>query len=133
MKTLGLLGGMSWESTVTYYQIINETVKQELGGLHSAKILLHSVDFAEIEAYQASGEWDKSASLLSRAAQNLERAGADYIVICTNTMHKVAPQIQAGLSIPIIHIADAAADALESAGVTAAAGVRVRPSESAIL
>ena len=82
MKTLGLLGGMSWESTVTYYQIINETVKQELGGLHSAKILLHSVDFAEIEAYQASGEWDKSASLLSRAAQNLERAGADYIVIC---------------------------------------------------
>ena len=121
MKTLGLLGGMSWEGTVTYYQIINETVKQELGGLHSAKILLHSVDFAEIEAYQASGEWDKSASLLSRAAQNLERAGADYIVICTNTMHKVAPQIQAGLSIPIIHIADAAADALESAGVTAAA------------
>ena len=117
MKTLGLLGGMSWESTVTYYQIINETVKEELGGLHSAKILLCSVDFAEIEEYQAKGEWEKSAEVLSDAAATLQQAGADYIVICTNTMHKVAPQIQSRISIPLIHIADATADALENAGV----------------
>ncbi len=117
MKTLGLLGGMSWESTVTYYQIINETVKEELGGLHSAKILLCSVDFAEIEEYQAKGEWEKSAEVLSDAAVTLQQAGADYIVICTNTMHKVAPQIQSRISIPLIHIADATADALENAGV----------------
>lgn len=117
MKTLGLLGGMSWESTVTYYQIINETVKEELGGLHSAKILLYSVDFAEIEAHQASGAWDKSAEALGNAAKQLEKAGADYLVICTNTMHKVAPQIQSQISIPLIHIADATADALEDAGV----------------
>lgn len=117
MKTLGLLGGMSWESTVTYYQIINETVKEELGGLHSAKILLYSVDFAEIEAHQASGAWDKSAEALGNAAKRLEKAGADYLVICTNTMHKVAPQIQSQISIPLIHIADATADALEDAGV----------------
>ena len=117
MKTLGLLGGMSWESTVTYYQIINETIKKELGGLHSAKILLYSVDFAEIEAYQAAGAWDKSAEVLGSAARNLQAAGADYIVICTNTMHKVAPKIQEKLSIPIIHIADATADALLSAGI----------------
>ena len=103
MKTLGLLGGMSWESTVTYYQIINETVKEELGGLHSAKILLCSVDFAEIEEYQAKGEWEKSAEVLSDAAATLQQAGADYIVICTNTMHKVAPQIQSRISIPLIH------------------------------
>ena len=117
MKTLGLLGGMSWESTVTYYQIINETVKEELGGLHSAKILLYSVDFAEIEAHQASGAWDKSAEALGNAAKRLEKAGADYLVICTNTMHKVAPRIQSQISIPLIHIADATADALEDAGV----------------
>lgn len=94
MKTIGLIGGMSWESTVSYYQLINETIKEKLGGLHSAKILLYSVDFAEIERYQASGDWDKSAEVLSQIAQNLEQAGADFIVICTNTMHKVAPQIQ---------------------------------------
>lgn len=117
MKTLGLLGGMSWESTVTYYQLINETVKRELGGLHSAKLLLYSVDFAEIEEYQAKGEWDKSAQVLAEAAENLEKAGADYIVICTNTMHKVAPQIGAHVSIPLIHIADATADALLNAGI----------------
>lgn len=108
---------MSWESTVTYYQIINETVNRELGGLHSAKILLYSVDFAPIEAYQARGEWEKSAETLAEAAQNLERAGADYIVICTNTMHKVAPQIQERISIPLLHIADATAEALLQAGV----------------
>lgn len=117
MKTLGLLGGMSWESTVTYYQIINETIKRELGGLHSAKILLYSVDFAEIEAYQAEGAWDRSAEVLGAAAQKLQAAGAEYLVLCTNTMHKVAPQIQEKISIPVIHIADATADALLDAGI----------------
>ena len=101
MRTIGLIGGMSWESTVTYYQIVNETIKRELGGLHSAKVLLYSVDFAEIEKYQASGEWEKSAEVLADAAMNLEKAGADYIVICTNTMHKIAPEIQKKISIPI--------------------------------
>lgn len=118
MKTIGLLGGMSWESTVTYYQIINETVKRELGGLHSAKVLLYSVDFSEIEEYQAKGQWDKSAKVLSEAAQNLEKAGADFIVICTNTMHKVAPEISNTISIPIIHIAEATAEALKEKGVS---------------
>ena len=92
MKTIGLIGGMSWESTTSYYQIINETIKKELGGLHSAKILLYSVDFAEIEHYQAVGDWEKSGQLLADVAKRLEQAGADFIVICTNTMHKVAPQ-----------------------------------------
>ncbi len=117
MKTIGLIGGMSWESTVTYYQIVNETVKRELGGLHSAKVLLYSVDFAEIEEYQTKGEWDKSAAVLAEAAQNLEKAGAGYIIICTNTMHKVAPAIQKKISIPIIHIAEATADALKENGI----------------
>jgi len=118
MKTIGLIGGMSWESTVTYYQLINETVKKELGGLHSAKILLYSVDFAEIEEYQAKGEWDKSALVLSQVAENLEKAGADFIVICTNTMHKVAPQIQERIRIPILHIAEATAQVLREQGIT---------------
>lgn len=118
MKTIGLIGGMSWESTVTYYQIINETVKKELGGLHSAKLLLYSVDFAEIEKYQANGEWDKSAQVLSQAAVNLENAGADFIVICTNTMHKVAPQVQKHIKVPMIHIAEATADVLKSQNIT---------------
>ena len=117
MKTIGLIGGMSWESTVSYYQLINETIKEKLGGLHSAKILLYSVDFAEIERYQASDDWDKSAEVLSQIAQNLEQAGADFIVICTNTMHKVAPQIQKTISIPILHIAQATADALLENGI----------------
>ena len=112
MKTIGLVGGMSWESTVTYYKIINECVKERLGGLHSAKILLYSVDFAEIERCQAAGEWDKSAHILSDAAMRLESAGADFIVICTNTMHKVAPQIEENIHIPVLHIADATADEL---------------------
>lgn len=113
MKTIGLIGGMSWESTVTYYQVINDTVKEKLGGLHSAKILLYSVDFAEIEKCQSNGEWDKSAEILGEAAKNLEKAGADFIVICTNTMHKVAPQIQKMIDIPIVHIADATAEELK--------------------
>ncbi len=117
MKTIGLIGGMSWESTVTYYQIINETIKAELGGLHSAKLLLYSVDFAEIELCQANGEWDKSADILSAAAQSLEKAGADLILICTNTMHKVVPTIQKRISIPIIHIADATAVELKKDNV----------------
>ena len=118
MKTIGLIGGMSWESTVTYYQLINETVKKEMGGLHSAKILLYSVDFAEIEEYQARGEWDKSAEVLSQAAVNLESAGADFIVICTNTMHKVAPDIQKRICVPIVHIAEATAEVLKEKGIT---------------
>ena len=113
MKTIGLIGGMSWESTVTYYQLINETIKEQCGGLHSAKILMYSVDFAEIEECQANGEWEKSGEILANVAQNLEKAGADFIVICTNTMHKVLPQIQESINIPIIHIADATADELK--------------------
>lgn len=112
MKTIGLIGGMSWESTVTYYQIVNEVIKKELGGLHSAKVLLYSVDFDEIEKYQSNGEWDKSAEVLGQAASNLEKAGADFIVICTNTMHKVVPQIKQMISIPILHIAEATAEKL---------------------
>ncbi len=121
MKTIGLLGGMSWESTVPYYQIVNETVKEKLGGLHSAKLVLYSVDFAEIEECQAKGEWEKSAGILGKAARGLQEAGADFLVICTNTMHKVAPQIQEQISIPILHIADATADALLEAGIGTAA------------
>lgn len=112
MKTIGLIGGMSWESTVTYYQIINEVVKEELGGLHSAKCLLYSVDFQEIEECQAGGDWERSGEILGAAAENLEKAGADFIVICTNTMHKVVPQIQKRIQIPILHIAEAAAKKL---------------------
>ena len=100
MKTIGLLGGMSWESTVSYYQIINRIVKQRLGGLHSAKCLLYSVDFAEIEVCQAKGRWDDAAAILVEAARNLERGGADFLLICTNTMHKVAPEVAAGVRIP---------------------------------
>ena len=117
MKTIGLIGGMSWESTTSYYQIINETIKRELGGLHSAEILLYSVDFAEIEHYQAVGDWDKSAQVLADIAQRLEQAGADFIVICTNTMHKVAPQIQKKIAIPILQIAQATAQALVDDGI----------------
>lgn len=109
MKTIGLIGGMSWESTVLYYQIINDEVKNRLGGLHSAKIILYSVEFDEIEKCQSSGDWEKSGDILGKAAQGLEAAGADFILICTNTMHKVAPQIASMIQIPIIHIADATA------------------------
>lgn len=117
MKTIGLIGGMSWESTVTYYRLINESVNEKLGGLHSAKILLYSVDFAEIAASQAKGDWAQGASILSGAAVNLEKAGADFVLICTNTMHKVAPEVQEHIGIPLIHLADATADALISAGI----------------
>ena len=114
MKTIGLIGGMSWESTVPYYQIINNEVKKRIGGLHSAKVILYSVEFDEIEKCQSNGDWEKSGDILGDAAQGLEAAGADFILICTNTMHKVAPQIQSMIHIPIIHIADATAQELEN-------------------
>lgn len=117
MKTIGMIGGMSWESTVTYYQVVNEAVKRRLGGLHSARVLLYSVDFDEIERCQAAGEWEKSARILGDAAEALERAGADFIVICTNTMHKIAPQIARRIAIPILHIAEATAEALKAANI----------------
>ena len=113
MKTIGLIGGMSWESTVTYYQVINRVVKEELGGLHSAKCILFSVDFHEIEECQSSGDWERSARILIAAAQSLERAGADFIVICTNTMHKVSDDIEKEISIPILHIAEMTAQELK--------------------
>jgi len=117
VKTIGLLGGMSWESTESYYRAINQGVKQRLGGLHSAKIALISVDFAEIEALQHRGDWDKTADILAQGAQSLQRAGADFMLICTNTMHKVVPQIQAQVDLPILHIADATAGVLLADGV----------------
>ncbi len=112
MKTIGLLGGMSWESSANYYEIINEEVKKILGGLHSAKVILNSVDFEEIEHLQHLGKWDELAHILSREAKNVQNAKADFLVICTNTMHKVAPQIEKNIDIPILHIADATAEIL---------------------
>ncbi|MCD6486519.1 MAG: aspartate/glutamate racemase family protein [Syntrophobacterales bacterium] len=117
MKTIGLIGGMSWESTVTYYRMINEGIKARLGGLHSAKLCLYSVDFDEIERLQHLGDWDSTAEILSRAASGLETAGADFLVICTNTMHKVAPQIEQSIDIPLLHIADATAEKVISKGI----------------
>lgn len=112
MKTIGLLGGMSWESTQTYYRLINEGVKSRLGGLHSAKLVLYSVDFAEIEALQHKGDWPATARILSGAALSLENAGADFLMIGTNTMHKVAPEIEEATNIPLLHIAEATANVL---------------------
>ena len=117
LKTIGLIGGMSWESTVTYYKIINETVKEKLGGLHSAKCILYSVDFQEIEECQANGNWEKSGEILGEAAYNLEKAGTDFIVICTNTMHKVVNQIKEKISIPILHIAEMTAKKILEKGL----------------
>ncbi|GAD88319.1 putative aspartate racemase [Vibrio halioticoli NBRC 102217] len=114
MRTLGLIGGMSWESTQTYYQRLNTQVKQRLGGLNSAKLVLFSVNFAQIEELQRQGDWDAAAKILSRAALSLQAAGAEAIVICTNTMHKVAPEIEQVVSIPVLHIADATAKELQS-------------------
>lgn len=107
MKTVGLLGGMSWESTITYYRLLNEGIRERLGGLHSAKILMYSVDFAEIEELMSLGRWQDAARTLCDAAANLEHAGADLLMICTNTLHKVADQVAASISIPLIHIGDA--------------------------
>ena len=118
MKTIGLIGGMSWESTQTYYRLINQKVREQLGGLHSAKLILYSVDFSEIEALQHQGDWEGAARILVAAAQSVQSAGADFLVICTNTMHKVAPQIEQATAIPLLHIADATAGALLNDGVT---------------
>ncbi|MGF1761780.1 aspartate/glutamate racemase family protein [Aliivibrio kagoshimensis] len=118
MKTVGMLGGMSWESTASYYKAINEGVKQQLGGLHSAKIALYSVNFEEIEKLQHQGDWQATANILSKAAQSVEAAGADFLLICTNTMHKVAPDIESHISIPILHIADATAQQLQQDKIT---------------
>ena len=117
MKTIGLIGGMSWESTAHYYRLLNEAVKARLGGLHSAKCLLASVDFAEIEPLQRAGRWDEAGDILNRAALGLERAGADLLLICANTMHKVAEQTLRGVRIPLVHIADATAARVRAAGV----------------
>jgi aspartate racemase len=117
MKTIGLLGGMSWESTELYYRLINEGIKQYLGGLHSARIAMISLDFQEIEAFQHAGDWDAAARILAKAAAQVEAAGADFLLICTNTMHKVAPQVQEAISIPLLHLADATARRIQSKGM----------------
>jgi len=117
VKVIGLLGGMSWESTALYYRILNQQIKQQLGGLHSAELVLYSVDFQRIEQLQAAGEWQQAGEILAEAARNLERAGAQFIVLCTNTMHKVAAQISAATGIPLLHIADATGRRIQQAGV----------------
>ena len=117
MKTIGLIGGMSWESSIEYYRIINETTKAKLGGLHSAKSVMCSVDFAEIEVLQHQDQWTEAAKMLIDAAKKLETCGADFIVLCTNTMHKVADDIQANINIPFLHIADATAQLVKNSGI----------------
>lgn len=117
MKTIGLIGGMSWESSIEYYRIINEATKAKLGGLHSAKSMMYSVDFAEVETLQHQGRWTEAARMLIDAAKNLENGGADFIVLCTNTMHKVADDIQANVKIPFLHIADATAQRIKDSGI----------------
>lgn len=113
MKTIGLIGGMSWESSTLYYQIINRTVQKKLGGVHSCESIMYSVDFDEIAELQKNGEWDKLAILMTRAARKLEKSGADFIVLCTNTMHKLSDEIEKNISIPLIHIVDAAAEKID--------------------
>ncbi len=117
MKTIGLLGGMSWGSTLLYYRAINEGIKQALGGLHSAELVLYSIDFARIEAQQQSGDWEGAGHVLSDAARRVQAGGADFLLICTNTMHKVAPQIEAAIDIPLLHIADATAETMLRDGI----------------
>ena len=118
MKTIGLIGGMSWESSLEYYRLINEEVKTKLGGLHSAKCILYSVDFEEIERYQADGDWESSGKLLGDVALSLEKAGAEMIVICTNTMHKVIGYIEEKVSLPILHIADSTAKQIQKSKIS---------------
>src|SRR5262245_33089844 len=117
MKTIGLIGGMSWESTALYYRLLNQTIARRLGGLHSAQLLLFSVDFHEIEVCQQTGAWDEAGARLHDAAQSLERGGAEFLVLCTNTMHKVAEAITEGVTIPLLHIADATAERIKQSGV----------------
>ncbi len=121
MKTIGLLGGMSWESSALYYRLINEAVRDRMGGLHSAKLVMASVDFAEIQLLQSAGDWTAAGQLLAEQSRGLEAAGADFIVICTNTMHKVAADIEAAVSIPLLHLADATAEAVLAANLTTVA------------
>ncbi|GAA0439531.1 aspartate/glutamate racemase family protein [Streptomyces luteireticuli] len=121
MKTIGLLGGMSWESTAEYYRLLNTLTRERLGGLHSAKCVLYSVDFAEIERLQAAGRWEEAGEVLAGAAKALEAAGAELLLLCTNTMHKVADQVTAAASVPLLHLADATAAAVRAAGVRKAA------------
>ncbi|MBN1222772.1 MAG: aspartate/glutamate racemase family protein [Candidatus Aminicenantes bacterium] len=116
MKTIGLIGGMSWESSLEYYRICNETVKQRLGGFHSAKCLMYSVDFQEIEEKQHKGDWKAATEIMVDAAQRVERAGADFIVICTNTMHKMAEDVAASIRIPLLHIVDVTAESIKGSG-----------------
>lgn len=117
MKTIGLIGGMSWKSSIEYYRIINEAVKAQLGGFHSAKSIMYSVNFAEIEILQHQNRWKEAGDLLVVAAQSLERAGADFVVICTNTMHKLADAIELNIQVPLLHIADATAEKIQSSGI----------------
>jgi len=117
MRTIGLLGGMSWESTQTYYRLVNEGVRDRLGGLHSAECVLYSVDFEPIEQLQAGGDWDTAGRVLARAALGVEAAGAEFLVLCTNTMHKVAPAIEDVIEIPLLHIADATGNAVKASGI----------------
>jgi len=117
MKTIGLIGGMSWESSIEYYRLINETVKARLGGLHSAKILMYSVDFAEIEPLQHQGKWAEATERMIGVARHVEDGGADFIVLCTNTMHKTADEVEKNISIPLLHIADATAQAIQAQGM----------------
>ncbi len=116
MKIIGLIGGMSWESSLEYYRIINERIKEKLGGLHSAKSLMYSVDFEEVEKLQQQGKWDEATKLMIDAAKKLERGGADFVVICTNTMHKMAEEMQQSIKIPILHIVDSTAEKIKAAG-----------------
>jgi aspartate racemase len=127
VKTIGLIGGMSWESSLEYYRVINETVKQRLGGLHSAKCILYSVDFAEVEAPMQRGQWKEVAAQLIHAARSLEKAGADFSVICTNTMHKLAGEVRAGIRIPLLNIADAAAGPIRAAKMRTVGLLGTRP------
>jgi len=117
MKTIGLIGGMSWESTAEYYRIINEAVKERLGGLHSAKIVMYSLDFEEIEQLQTGGRWDEATDSMVDAAKRVEKAGADFVLICTNTMHKMAQEVEASINIPLLHIADVTAEKIVSSGL----------------
>ncbi|MCX4234776.1 aspartate/glutamate racemase family protein [Streptomyces ortus] len=118
MKTIGLIGGMSWESTAEYYRHLNEITRDRLGGLHSARCVLYSVDFAEIEQLQTQGRWPEAGEILAEAARSLEAAGADLVLICTNTMHKVADAVEAAVSIPLLHLAEATADAVRASGLS---------------
>ncbi|MCY0926143.1 aspartate/glutamate racemase family protein [Streptomyces sp. H27-H1] len=118
MKTIGLIGGMSWESTAEYYRILNERTRERLGGLHSARCVLYSVDFAEIERLQVQGRWAEAGEVLAGAARSLEAAGAELLLICTNTMHKVADSVEAAVSVPLLHLADTTAAAVRAAGLT---------------